>query len=282
MSFVARGRHLDALRERGLQVDSIAGSFRVEPVTATDDPAEIGPVDVVLVAVKAWQLDDAAPAMKPLVGDATAVVPLLNGVEAPSVLAAALGEEHVLGGLCAIISFVAEPGRIEHAGYRPFVAFGELDNAVSERAQALREAFDRAGVTAEIPDDIHVAMWRKFLSITGWSGVGAVVGLPAGAWRDVPETRALLRSAFQEVFDVAKARGVALPETSVEDALAIVDSLPEQATASMQRDIGAGRPSELEAQTGTVVRLGRAAGVPTPANDFVYGALLPREKNARS
>lgn len=280
VAFIARGKHLEALRARGLEVESIAGSFRVDPVTANDDPRVIGPVDVVLVTVKAWQLADAVAAMRPLIGDHTAIVPLLNGVEAPSVLAGAFGEEHVLGGLCAIISFIVEPGRIKHAAYPPFVAFGELDNRRSERAEALRDAFERAGVAVEIPEDIHVAMWRKFLSITGWSGMGAVVGLPAGAWRGSPETRSLLRRTFQEVFEVARGHGIALPETAVEDAMNVFDSLPEEATSSMQRDIQAGRPSELEAQTGAVVRLGAEVGVVTPMNEFIYGSLLPRERIA--
>jgi 2-dehydropantoate 2-reductase len=281
VAFIARGQHLEALRARGLQVESIDGDFHVEPVTATDDPAEIGPVDVVLVGVKAWQLRDAASAMKPLVGDDTAVVPLLNGVEAPSVLAAVLGEKHVLGGLCAIISFIAGPGRIKHAGYPPYIAFGELDKRQSARAQALRGSFERAGVNADIPDDIHAAMWRKFLSITGLSGVAAVVGLPVGAWRGSPETCALLRSAFQEVFEVSRGHKVELPESIVEEAMTGFESLPEDATFSMQRDIQEGHPSELEAQIGAVVRLGAEAGVATPVNDFIYGVLLPREKKAR-
>lgn len=282
VAFIARGEHLDALNAHGLHVESVDGSFHVDPVTATHDPTEIGPVDMVLVAVKAWQLKEAAAAMRPLIGGNTAVVPLLNGVGGPGILSDAVGREHVLGGLCAIISFIEAPGRIKHAGYSPFVAFGELDNSPSERAQALLHAFERAGVAAEIPDDIHVAMWRKFLSITGWSGLGAVVGLPAGAWREVAETRMLLRGAFEEVYQVAKALRIALPQTVVEDAMSIVDSLPGEATASMQRDVQAGRPSELEAQTGTVVRLGTEAAVPTPVNDFIYGVLLPRETSVRS
>ncbi|HVF53715.1 MAG TPA: 2-dehydropantoate 2-reductase [Actinomycetota bacterium] len=282
VAFIARGKHLEAMRTHGLHVESINGDFNIDPVNATDDPREVGPVDFVLVGVKAWQLKDAAAAIKPLVGETTTVVPLLNGVEAPSVLAAELGEERVLGGFCAIISFIDGPGRIKHAGYPPFIAFGELDNSPSERAQTLCDAFERAGVNAIIPEDIHAAMWRKFLSITGLSGMGAVLGLPVGAWRDIPETRTLLRSAFQEVFDVATARGVALPEGAVDEAMMNFDSLPDDATASMQRDIQAGRPSELEAQTGTVVRFGAEAGVPTPVSDFIYGVLLPRERSARS
>lgn len=280
--FIARGTHLDALRSTGLRVDSIAGDFHVQPVSATDDPAEVGPVDAVLLGVKAWQVPEAAQAMGPLMGQDTFVVPLENGVEAPSQLSEALGSEHVLGGLCAIISFISGPGHITHAGYEPSVAFGELDNRRSQRAERLRDAFTRAGVKAEIPEDIHVAMWRKFLFISGFGGVASVVQLPAGGWRSVEPTRALLQSAFEEVDAIARAAGIHLPADAVASALNTVDGLPGDGTASMQRDITDGKPSEIEAQTGAIVRLGRTYGVPTPVNDFIYAALIPRERRARS
>ncbi len=279
--FIARGAHLDAMRASGLRVDSVNGDFHLHPVSATDDPEEIGPVDMVLVAVKAWQVPDAADAMRPMIGPDTYVVPLENGVEAPAQLAEVLGEEHVLGGFCAIISFISGPGHITHSGYEPFVAFGELDNRPSERAERLREAFSRAGVQALIPEDIHVAMWRKFLYISGFSGVAAVAGLPVGGWRSVEPTRALLERAFEEVEAIARAAGIELPDDAVASAMATADGLPEHGTASMQRDIAEGKPSELEAQTGTVMRLGRKHSVPTPVNDSIYAVLAPREKKAR-
>ncbi|RLC62817.1 MAG: 2-dehydropantoate 2-reductase, partial [Chloroflexi bacterium] len=171
--FIARGEQLQALRDHGLRVDSPQGDFVIHPVQATDDAAQVGIVDVVLVGVKAWQVPEAAQAMAPLVGADTFVVPLQNGVEAPSQLAAVLGDEHVLGGLCRIVSFVVEPGHVRHAGLEPYVAFGELDNRPSERVRRLQAAFARAGVTAEIPADIGAAMWEKFLFIASFSGVGA-------------------------------------------------------------------------------------------------------------
>ncbi len=280
--FIARGAHLDAMRSEGLRVDSVAGDFLVRPVSATDDPREVGPVDAVLLAVKAWQVPEVARAIDPMIGPGSFVVPLENGVEAPEQLSEALGSEHVLGGLCAIISFISGPGHITHSGYEPFVAFGELDNRPSDRAVKLREAFERAGVVADIPEDIHVAMWRKFLYISGFSGVATVAQLPAGGWRSVEPTRALVTSAFEEVYAIARAAGIQLPSDAVGSSLAILDSLPEHATASMQRDIADGKPSELEAQTGAVVRLGLKHGVPTPVNDFIYAALAPREKVART
>jgi len=279
--FIARGEHLRAMREHGLRVDSLKGDFVIRLAQATDDPSQVGPVDAVLVCVKAWDVPAAAQAMRPLVGPETFVVPLENGVEAPDQLAAVLGAEHVLGGLARIISFIAEPGHIRHTGAEPYVAFGELDRRPSQRAERLRRAFARAGVTAEIPPDIQVAMWEKFLFIAAISGVGAVTRAPAGIMRSLPETRQMLEQAMREVFAVARARGIALPEEVVAKTMAYIDSLPPDGTASMQRDIIAGRPSELEYQNGTVVRLGRESGVPTPTHAFIYASLLPQELRAR-
>lgn len=278
---IARGPHLDAIREQGLEIEDPQGRVSTVKVDAVEDPRDAGQVDCVLVAVKAWQLEEVARAMHPLIGPETSVVPLQNGVEAPSVLANVLGAERVLGGFCAIIAFRDKPGRIKHAGYSPQVVFGELDDARSARAQALKAAFDRAGIDAVIPDDIHAAMWRKFLFISTYSAVGAVTRATAGAMRSCPETMAMLRDAKQEVFEVGRGLGVRLPDGSVDDSMVIVEALPDDGTASMQRDIMEGKPSELEAQTGAVVRLGVKAGVPTPVNRFLYAALLPQERAAR-
>lgn len=279
--FIARGEHLKALQERGLRVDSVAGDFHLQPVEATGDPAQAGVVDAVLVGVKAWQVAEAARAMQPLVGPDTFVVPLQNGVEAPRQLAEVLGAEHVLGGLCRIISAVVAPGHIRHAGLEPYIAFGELDNRPSERTARLRDTFLRAGVAAEIPADIQVAMWTKFLFIAALSGVGAVTRAPAGVLRGLPETRAMLVQAMEEILAVAQARGIDLSQQAIEQTLALIDGLPPQGTASMQRDVMAGRPSELESQNGAVVRLGQEVDVPTDLHTFIYHSLLPLELKAR-
>lgn len=279
--FIARGEHLRALRTHGLRVESLKGDFIVQPAQAAEDPAEVGVVDAVLVGVKAWQVTEAADRLRPLVGPETFVVPLQNGVEAPAELSAVLGSGHVLGGLCSIISFVAGPGHVRHVGAEPSIAFGEQDNRRSERAERLRQAFARAEVTVEIPRDINVAMWEKFLFIASWGGVGAVTRAPVGVVRGLPETRQMMEEAMREILHVGKAREVGLPDESMRKAIAFVDGLPPGATASMQRDIMEGRPSELEAQNGAVVRLGRAAGIPTPVHAFIYRSLLPSELRAR-
>jgi 2-dehydropantoate 2-reductase len=281
VTFIARGAHLEAIRHSGLRLESIKGDFHLQPGRASADPAEIGAADVVLVAVKTWQMDAAIAAMPPLVGAATVIIPLLNGVEAAGQLSAAFGAGRVAGGLCRISAMVAAPGLIRHVGIEPYIAFGELDNRPSARLEALRQAFARAGVVVEIPADIHAAVWSKFVFIAAMSGVGAAARAPLGVLRSQPETRRLLAQVMEEVAALAAASGVRLPSDLPARTLAQVDGMAPGVTASMARDIIEGRPSELEGQTGAVTRLGRALGVPTPANDLLYAALLPQELRAR-
>jgi len=279
--FIARGEHLRAIQTGGLRVDSILGDFIVEPAQASDDPSQVGVVDVVILGVKAWDVPNAAQAMRPMVGNQTFVVPLENGVDAPEQLASVLGKEHVMGGLCQISAFIAGPGHIRHVGIEPFVAFGELDGRPSQRAEGLLQVLEAAGVKAAIPPDIQVSMWEKFLFIATVSGLGAVTRAPADIYRSLPETRQMLIAAFEEIVALARARGVMLPEDTVEKCLAFVDNLPDGLLASMQRDILEGKPSELASQNGAVVRMGAELGVPTPVHSFIYNCLLPQELRAR-
>jgi 2-dehydropantoate 2-reductase len=282
VTFVARGAHLEEIRKNGLTVESVAGDFRVFPAKATGDPGSIGPVDAVLVCVKAWDVKKAAAAMHPIVGPETVVVPLENGVEAPDELAEVLGPGPVLGGLCKIVAYIGAPGVVRHTGVAPSLAFGEMDGTDSDRVRRLREVMRRAkGMTVEEPADIRVALWQKFIFIAAMSGVGAVTRAPAGEIRSIPEARRLLEAAMRETQAVGIGRGVAIPVHTADRTLAFFDTLPDASTASMQRDVMDGRPSELEYQTGAIVRLGRAAGVPTPVNEFLYAALLPQERKAR-
>lgn len=280
--FVARGRTLEALRQNGLRVESINGDFVVSPVEATDKPADAGPADVVLLGVKAWQLTEAAQALRPLVGPDTAVLPLLNGVEAYEQLAASLGKQHILGGLCRILAFQVEPGFIRHTAIEPLLQLGEWNGALTDRVARIKAAFERcSGATAKVPQNIRTAIWEKFLFITPMSGVGAIARAPAGVVRALPETRALLEGMMREVLELATARGVPMRDDIVQRTMAGVDSLPLDGTASMQRDISEGKPSELEAQVGAVVRLARDAGIVLPLHAAVYAALLPAERRAR-
>jgi 2-dehydropantoate 2-reductase len=279
--FIARGDHLTAIRKHGLCIESPAGEAAFRPTLATDDPTQVDKADVVLVGVKAWQVTQAAEAIRPMIGPQTFVVPLQNGVEAPSQLAAALGSEHVLGGLCGTFSWVTAPGRIRSVGAGNYIKFAELGNRPSDRAEQLRRVFERAGVNAEIPSDIHKALWQKFLLVTSFGGVGAVTRAPIGIIRTIPETRRLLEQCMQEVLALARARQVALADTVVADTMTVVDSLAARGTTSLQRDIMDGKPSELEFWNGAVVRLARDVEVATPLHEFIYQCLLPQEMQAR-
>jgi len=280
--FIARGDHLNAIRESGLSIESLAGDVIAHPRLVTDDPAEVGPVDAVLLGVKAWQVPEAAVGLRPLLAPDTPVVPLQNGVDASFQIAEALGPEHAVGGLCKLICSVTGPGRIQHAGVDPYIAFGELDGSRSERMRRLHDAFSNAvGLTAEVPDNIQAEIWKKFIFIASFSGIGSITQAPLGVFRKIPETRQMLIDALREVWCVAVAHQIDLPESTVDATLAFFDTLPEAGTASMQRDIMEGRPSELHEQNGAVVRRGSAVGVPTPIHNFIYTSLLPQEMKAR-
>jgi 2-dehydropantoate 2-reductase len=279
--FIARGEHLRALRERGLRVDSIKGDFHIHPIEASDDPRQVGEVDCILLALKAWQVPEAALAMRPMVGDQSTVIPLNNGVEAPEQLSVALGGGHVMGGLCRISSFIAAPGHIRHVGIEPYVAFGEMDGSRSQRGERLRRIFEHAGVAVEIPEDIRSAMWGKFIFIAAISGLGAVTRAPLGVVRETPGTRQMLIEAVEEIVRLAEAKGIGISGDMVAQTMALIDGLPPEVTASMQRDIMEAKPSELESQNGAVVRMSQEIGVSAPVNAFIYNSLLPQEMSAR-
>jgi 2-dehydropantoate 2-reductase len=278
--FLVRGKTLEVLRSGPLRVKSVNGDFEVR-VRATNDPAEIEAPEAVLAAVKAWQVPEAAEAIRKMRTENFVVVPLQNGMEAPQQLAAVLGTDRVAGGLCRIVAEAIGPGEIHHRSAEPSIEFGELESLrIPERLEELRDAFSAAKVRCQIPRDITLAMWEKFLFIM-WGSLGAVMRLPIGPIRSSPELRARLVAALQEVAQIARARGKDLNAETISKTLAVLDAQPADTTSSMQRDIMAGRPSELEAQTGAVVRFGQRTGIPTPVHDSIYAALLPLEKRAR-
>lgn len=276
VTFIARGDHLRAIKTNGLRVDSTDGDFVIRPAQATDDVNDAGEVDLVILGVKAWQVPGAARAIKPLVGSNTTVLPLQNGVDAVGQLVHELGPDNVIGGLCRIVSYVVEPGHIRHAGFAPSIIIGELDNRRTERIAKIEQVLNAAGLPTTVAADIQVALWTKFLFIASFSGVGAVADAPAGIIRSDPKWRAQILSAMEEIYALAHARGVKLPPDSIDKVMASVDALPEEATSSMQRDIAAGKPSELDSQNGAVVRMAREAGVDVPTHTFIYQTLRQR------
>jgi 2-dehydropantoate 2-reductase len=281
VAVIARGAHLDAIRADGLRVDSVLGDMRLEPIIASASTADVGPVDVVLLGVKTWQVPEAMQSLGPVVGPETLVVPLQNGVETVDELAETLGERYVAGGVCGGFCFIVAPGHVKHIGGVTFIKFGELDGRKSARVEALHAAFLRAHVDAAVPDDIRVALWEKFLLVVPFGGLGAVTRAPIGVLLTQAGTRELLSRGMREIEAIARARGIVLPEGCVARTLAILDGVNPSGTSSLQRDIAAGKRSELDEWTGAVVRLGARAGVPTPLHDFLYATLLPQERRAR-
>jgi len=282
VTFIARNESLTELRSNGLKVGSIAGDFSIDKIAVTNNPAEVGIVDYVLCCVKSWQVPAAAKAIKPMIGPDTLVIPLQNGVEAPYQLAEELDPEIVLGGMCAIVAFLADPGHIKHSGANPLIRFGHLDNHADPRVNALSEILNHcSGVKSSIPDDVLVAMWQKFMLITPWSGLGAVSRAPIGVLLEQPETRALLTQATEEIYQLGRARNIDLPADSVAKTIATLEGIPPNSTTSMQRDLVRGRPSELDAHSGAVVRLGLEIELDTPLNRFFLYSLRSLELRAR-
>jgi len=284
VAVLARGKALETIRANGIAVDSPLGAFGAPVAACADDAAALGRADAVLVAVKAWQVGEVAPALAPLVGPDTVVVPLQNGVLAAARLAGALGEGPVANGLVAVLAWLEGPGRVKHIGMAPRITLGERGargDAPSPRLDRLAGALARAGCEVTVSSDVERASWEKYLLIEPWGAVASAARAPIGPVRGVPETRRLLAAAQEELAAVARSRGVAVPEDAPARTLAFLDGVAAEATASMQRDLAAGRPSELEEQTGALVRLAREAGVPVPVHEALLALLLPQELAAR-
>lgn len=281
VTFLARGAHMEALRAGGLKVHSVHGDFSLSPVRATDDPKGVGSADLVLVCVKTGDTNQAARSIKPIVGPDTTVMSLQNGIDAADRIAAVLGRQHVMAGVTWISSAIAAPGVIRQVSQFRRIVLGEMDGRTTPRLQAIFEALKGTGVTVEISDDILKVLWTKFVFIAAISGVGTLTRLEVGDYRAVPETRALLATMMHEVEGVARAGGVMLDADIVEQTLAFTDNLAPSIKPSMQLDVGAGRPSELDSMIGVIARKGRDRGVSTPVADMVYAALLPGERKAR-
>jgi 2-dehydropantoate 2-reductase len=282
VTFVARGAHLEAIKNHGLRVESINGNFTVHPARATDRPSEIGTVDLVLCCVKAWQVPDVAEEIRRLVGEETVVITMQNGVEAPLFLTRAIPVRHILPGVCRIISMIEAPGRIRHAAVEPSLVFGETDGKMTRRVENLTRLFaDVKGVSVQPSREISQALWKKLMLMAPWGGVGALTRSPIGILRSMPETRDMLMTAVREVYAVARATQVQMDEKTIDAVIAFMDQLAPESTTSMQRDIMEGRRSELNEQCGAVVRFGEKTGLPTPLSRFIYHSLLPMERIAR-
>lgn len=282
VTFIARGKHLEAIQKNGLKLKSIKGDYLVKPAQATNDISEIKDIDLILVCTKTWQLQEVAEVIKPILTKNTMVISLLNGCENQEVLASVIDEKHVVGGLCKVVSFMEDYGVINHVAYEPTIVFGELNNDKTPRVGELEKVFTNAVITNKLANDIQKEIWTKYLYITTVSALGALTRATHGEMIASPYIKNMMLNTAEEIFAIAKAKGVNLPNDIIEKQFKIIESLPYETTASLQRDIMEGKPSELEAQNGTIVRLGKELGIPTPTNELIYYALLPQENRARN
>jgi 2-dehydropantoate 2-reductase len=275
VTFVARGAHLAAMRENGLRIEGDRGETHIRPTQASDDIASIGPVDYVLFCVKLWDVDTVGERLRPLVGPQTAVIPLQNGIDAAERLITILGHDAVMGGTAFVTGSIVSPGVIRQTGDYQRMTFGELDGRISERGQRLRDFCEAAGFEGVLSPDILVPVWEKFLALVPLSGLNALTRLPLGKWREEPDLCAVFEASLRETVAVGLAEGVRLPPDSIDNAGAMMRSMPPYHMTSMGNDLVRGNRLELPWFAGKVIELGRLHAVPTPANAFIYAALKP-------
>ena len=281
VAFVARGEALEAIRAHGLKVESVLGDVHIAKPMVTDDPAAIGPVDIVLFAVKLWDVEAAAEQSRPLVGPETRVIPLQNGIDSSERLAPILGAEQVAAGCAFISATLSAPGVVKHASPFARMRIGRLDDKPDARLQAFERAAAAAGIDIAIPENMERERWEKFVFLVGLSGATASMRKPIGPIRSDPNARAFFHGLMQEVVAVALAKGVPIAPDFADERLKFADSAMPGFKASMLHDLERGNRLEVDWLAGRVAQLGRALGVPTPKNDAVYAMLKLHRLAAR-
>jgi 2-dehydropantoate 2-reductase len=280
VSFLARGAHLAALRERGLRIESPAGNLHLPKVTATDDPAEVGPVDIVFFAVKLYDTESAVRMLPALIGPHTLVIPFQNGVDTVDVLTRAVGRQHVAGGTAYVAAVIAEPGTIRHTAMGRLI-FGPLSGEPSPLLKELLDACLRAGFDATISDRVLVDIWSKFAHLSVFSGMTAVTRCPIGPIRQDFDLRAMMEAALHESITVARGRQIPLPKSTFVDIMDAADALPANARSSMLEDLERGRPLELPWLSGAIVRIAQEVGVNVPTHRLIVALLRPHVDGRR-
>ena len=273
--FVARGAHLAALQQHGLRISSPKGDLH-RPVRATDDPAAIGPVDVVLFTVKLYDVESSAARLAPLIGPDTVVITLQNGVEAVEMVGRQVGAEHVAGGVAYIVAVVDAPGHVTHTTADRLL-FGEPDGRSSERLLRFQEAGRRAGFVAELSPNINVDLWVKLVRLGTWSGMTAATRSSMGVIRQQPALLRMMQTALEEAMAVGRAKGVTFPDGLVDGTMQMVQNFPPESKSSMLEDLERGRRLELPWLSGAIARMGEQHGVPTPTHAFINAVLLPHQ-----
>ncbi len=282
VSFIARGKHLEAIQKNGLEVESINGNIKVQPKLATDNLAEVATPDLVILAVKSWQIQEIAKQLKPVISADTMVLPLQNGADNAEKLLEILPKKNVLAGLCHLISFIEKPGKIKHVSFEPRITFGEIDNSKTSRIQQLKTAFEKAKITNVNPDNIQLEIWKKFLFIATISGIGGLTRVPIDKIRESKYLYDMMLETAREIKALAKAKEIPLNDEHLKKSFELINSQPAGTTASTQRDLMESKASELENFNGYIVREGEKLNIPTPINKIIYECLLPMEREARS
>ena len=280
ISFIVRGKNLEAIKKNGLQIKSINGDFTVFPF-ATSEFDPVKNADLVILGIKSWQIIDIAKSIKPLLSTNTMVLPLQNGADNADKLLSVLNSENVIAGLCRIVSKIEEPGIINHFAYEPEIIFAENKNEKTGRIQLLKSTFDKAGFKNSISDNIHLDIWRKFLFITTISGMGALTRSVLGEIRENVFLKQKMYETAEEIVIIANEKGIALNKSDIDKIFAVIDNLNFHTTSSLQRDMMESKPSELDNFNGFIVNKGKELGIDTPVNSFIYQCLLLQENKAR-
>jgi 2-dehydropantoate 2-reductase len=275
VTFIARGAHLAAMKSTGLKVLSPRGDIHLVPTQATANPAEVGPVEFVLFCVKQWDVESAGAHIRPMIGPDTAVIPLQNGVDAAERLIPVLGKNAVMGGVAQISAAITGPAQIQQVGTFMRMIFGELDGKRSQRGEELLALCLKAGFDATLSDQILTDLWMKFILLASNASIVALARQPIGVVRDDPDMRPIFAAAYQETFNVGRARGVAIPASAVETILENTYRFPPDMKPSMALDLDRGNRLELPWLGGKVVEFGKKAGVPTPTHSLMYAMLKP-------
>ena len=281
VTFIARGKTLQEIKQNGLQVKSILGDFHVYP-RVTDNYEVVKEADLILLCVKSWQIDAIAREIKPLLTSKATVLPLQNGADNADRLSSILPPVCVIAGLCRIVSKIESPGVINHFGYEPEIVFGEINNKPSLRLESIKVAFDKAGFKNRSSNTIQRDIWLKFLFIASISAMGALTRSVLGVMREDEFLRKKLIETASEIVSVGSGLGIDIHEKDIEGCFEIIDRIDYDTTMSLQRDMMEGKPSELDNFNGYIVRQGDILGIETPVNDFIYYSLRPMEEKVRS
>jgi 2-dehydropantoate 2-reductase len=282
VTFIARGAHLAAMKSQGLKVSGPRGETHLVPTKATDDPAGIGAVDIVLFCVKLWDVESAGEKIKPLIGPGTAVIPLQNGIDAAERLIPILGKDAVMGGVAQISASITAPGVIQQVGTFMRMIFGEFDGKKSQPGEEFLALCLKAGFDASLSEQILTDLWMKFIQLAANAGMTALARQPIGSLRDDPDIRPFFVAAFQETIAVGRAKGVTLPADALEQILGFIQHLPPTMKASMALDLDRGNRLELPWLSGKVAELGRQLGIPTPTHGMIYAMLKPYVMGAKA